>query len=189
MVATGLRAIATLLLPLILAACAGNPRVTLSGGDSTALPAELANESVALLLDKSSRQLSVYRKGELYRSYPVNLGRRPTGAKRFQGDMRTPEGLYRISSKKPHYRWAYFLAIDYPNRGDHKRYKRLLEEERVPILGGKALAIGSGLGLHGSDSAHDGDTDWTRGCVALSNSDITELHELVETGTPVLFRP
>ncbi|MBC8292900.1 MAG: L,D-transpeptidase [Proteobacteria bacterium] len=188
MVATGLRVFATLLLPLMFAACAGNLRATLGSNDSPALPAELADESVALLLDKSSRQLSVYREGELYRRYPVNLGRRPSGAKRFQGDMRTPEGLYRISSIKPHNRWVYFLAIDYPNRSDNERYKRLLEEERVPILGGKALAIGSGLGLHGSDSAHDGDTDWTRGCVALSNSDITELHELVETGTPVLFR-
>lgn len=188
MVAAALRVFVTLLLPLVLASCAGNPRATLGDGDSPTLPAELADESVVLLLDKSSRQLSVYRKGELYRRYPVNLGRRPSGAKRFQGDMRTPEGLYRISSKKPHRRWAYFLAIDYPNRGDHKRYKRLLEEKRVPILGGKVLAIGSGLGLHGSDSSHDGDTDWTRGCVALSNSDITELHELVETGTPVLFR-
>ena len=182
-----LQSILALGLAGMLASCAAGPR-TIPRGGGTDLPAQLVGEPVALLLDKSSRELSVYRDGTLYRRYPVNLGRRPIGPKRFQGDMRTPEGLYRISSKKPHGRWAYFLAIDYPNHGDRTRYSQLLREERVPVLGGETLAIGSGLGLHGSDNVHKDDKDWTRGCVALSNSDVAELYGLVEAGTAILFQ-
>jgi len=147
--------------------------------------------SLALVVHKSQGTLSVYRRGTIVEQYPAVFGQRAVGDKLYEGDLRTPEGLYRITRKKDHPRWRHFLEIDYPNESDRIRYERNLEQGRIPVIRNKVLAIGGGIGIHGSDrpKAQRSRTNWTRGCIALNNHDIDEVFELVKVGTPVLVLP
>lgn len=158
--------------------------------ESSELPPDLETEAVAVVVRKSDRELTLYRYGKMYRRFPVVLGAIPDGDKRYEGDMRTPEGLYRVSDKRKHERWRYFIEIDYPNEEDREVYEKRLKQEMVPTIGGVPLGIGRGLGLHGSDRPEDqgNGKNWTRGCVAMSNAAIEELYRLVDIGTPVLLQ-
>lgn len=52
-----------------------------------------------IIVDKSDRKLSIYENGKLIKSYKISLGKVSKGAKEFEGDMKTPEGLYVINDK------------------------------------------------------------------------------------------
>lgn len=143
----------------------------------------------AVVVRKEERTLTVYHRTEQLKVYPIVLGIASYGPKIYQGDLRTPEGVYRISSKRPHARWNRFMLLSYPNDEDRDRYAMALNEGRVPIIDGHAPGIGGAVGIHGSDredSNSRGD-DWTWGCVSLLNQHVAELYETVPIGTPVLI--
>jgi murein L,D-transpeptidase YafK len=143
----------------------------------------------AVVVRKEERTLTVYRGTEQIKVYPIVLGIASYGPKVYQGDLRTPEGVYRISSKRPHARWSRFMLLSYPNPDDRHRYAMALSEGRVPIIDGAAPGIGGAVGIHGSDREDSnvrGD-DWTFGCVSLMNQHVIELYDLVPLGTPVLI--
>ncbi len=143
----------------------------------------------AIVVRKEERTLTVYRRTEQVAVYPIVLGIASYGPKVYQGDLRTPEGVYRISSKRPHARWSRFMLLSYPNDDDRSRYAMALSEGRVPIIDGRAPGIGSAVGIHGTDREDSnvrGD-DWTFGCVSLLNQHVAELYDMVPIGTPVLI--
>jgi murein L,D-transpeptidase YafK len=148
-----------------------------------------AEEQRALIIvDKTSRHLVLYRHGELVKSYPVVLGRR-AGRKRFEGDRRTPSGIYQITDKRPHAKYDRFLALDYPNERDLAAYRAALSQNPAPVLG-RHIGPGGLIGIHGSDSEvlNEAGVNWTLGCVSLMNRDVEELYDAVGEGTPVLIR-
>jgi murein L,D-transpeptidase YafK len=74
------------------------------------------NEPTFVVVRKSCRTLDVYRYGERIRSYPAVFGQGGThGRKLYEGDMRTPTGLYAIIGDRFHERWEHFFLLDYPN--------------------------------------------------------------------------
>jgi murein L,D-transpeptidase YafK len=143
----------------------------------------------AIVVRKEERTLTVYLRTEQLKVYPIVLGIASYGPKVYQGDLRTPEGVYRISSKRQHARWSRFMLLSYPNDHDRHQYAMALGEGRVPIIDGEAPGIGGAVGIHGTDREDSnvrGD-DWTFGCVSLLNSHVVELYDLVPLGTPVLI--
>jgi murein L,D-transpeptidase YafK len=143
----------------------------------------------AVVVRKEERTLTVYRHTEQVKVYPIVLGIASYGPKVYQGDLRTPEGVYRILSKRPHQRWSRFMLLSYPNDDDRTRYALALSEGRVPIVDGHVPGLGSAVGIHGSDredSNARGD-DWTFGCVSLLNQHVVELYDMIPIGTPVLI--
>ncbi len=143
----------------------------------------------AVVVRKEERTLTVYRRTEQVKVYPIVLGIASYGPKVYQGDLRTPEGVYRISSKRSHARWSRFMLLSYPNTDDRGRYAMALSEGRVPIVDGNAPGIGGAVGIHGTDREDSnvrGD-DWTFGCVSLMNQHVAELYDIVPLGTPVLI--
>lgn len=50
-----------------------------------------------LVVYKSKRQMLAYSNGQLVKTYTISLGRQPIGDKEFEGDKKTPEGLYFIN--------------------------------------------------------------------------------------------
>ena len=161
------------------------PPPTLAGH---AVPASVLDADVAVVVHKAVRTLEIYRRGILVSEYPVVLGKR-RGPKRYEGDLRTPEGLYFVSKKQPHPRWRYFIGIDYPNAEDERRYEEALTSRQLPIFDGIPPRIGNGLGIHGNDKPREqaAGEDWTQGCIAMRNRDIATLYRLVDRGTPVLL--
>ena len=53
-----------------------------------------------MVVKKGKRKLHLYRDCRLVKTFPIDLGENPKGPKLYQGDMRTPEGLYRVIEKK-----------------------------------------------------------------------------------------
>ncbi|MBI5586318.1 MAG: L,D-transpeptidase family protein, partial [Deltaproteobacteria bacterium] len=93
-------------------------------------------EDWLIVVKKGKRKLHLYRDCQLFKTFPVDLGENPQGPKLYQGDNRTPEGLYRIVEKKDRGKTKYHLALllDYPNLRDRSRYDSALKTGS-PIIG------------------------------------------------------
>lgn len=135
-----------------------------------------------VVLDKDARRLRLMRNGRTIRTFRVSLGFDPVGHKQREGDGRTPEGLYVIDELREESDFYRALHISYPNAWD-----RRLAEERGERPGGQVMIHGLPGGSTGVAVAH-GTSDWTNGCIAVTNREMDELVRLVSVGTPVLIR-
>jgi murein L,D-transpeptidase YafK len=143
-----------------------------------------------IVIRKACRTLDVYQYGERVRSFSVVFGIGGDDRKLYEGDMRTPRGLYSIIETRPHPRWGHFFLLDYPNNGDRYRYFAALDSGQIPKgEGGYTPGMGGAVGIHGTDKPdlNRRGVDWTWGCISLSNSDMDALASLVTVGTPVLI--
>lgn len=132
-------------------------------------------------------------------SLPVAFGRVPSGPKQVMGDLRTPEGDYRIAGPARPSRFHRFLPLDYPSLADADaalyageitwgEHRRIWEAHRQGNLPPSDTPLGGMIGIHGEGKRWKGDSrylDWTLGCIALRDRDIDFLAERVEIGTPV----
>ena len=136
-----------------------------------------------VVIQKSARQLTLLRNCKPLRSYHVSLGSNPKGAKEREGDERTPEGLYTIDSRNAHSKYHLALHVSYPNAADRARARRL------------RVRPGGEIMIHGTPNRWPGlrlvfeHTDWTAGCIAVSDKEIEEIWKLVPNGTVVEIRP
>lgn len=149
-----------------------------------------SDEAQLIIVDKTARTLFLYEHGIAVRRYPVVLGRN-RGRKVFEGDRRTPSGLYRITWKRPHPKYDRFMLLSYPNERDRRNYLAALEQGAVPRLdkAGRVRGPGGSVGIHGSDKEdlNRVGINWTYGCVSLANRDVEELYGLVGAGARVLI--
>lgn len=190
----GMRRLVALISSLLLAACAGSTPVSTrtTGNEAvhhpTTLPDRYASRSMPgqrliadyLLVDKSERLLVAYQNGRPIRAYRgLQFGDAPMGHKRFQGDERTPEGVYTIDTRNPRSRFHLSLRISYPNRQD-----RAFASQYGRSPGGDIFIHGQPTGMPGRMRG-----DWTDGCIALTNEEIEELWQIVPDGTPIEIRP
>lgn len=137
---------------------------------------------------KSRHELIVYYKGHMYRTYRAVFGRnRGPGTKLWEGDRRTPEGVYEIIEKHHSDRWRWFLGLNYPNDMDHYRYEQMRDAQEIPYDVGE----GGHIGIHGTDIPilNSGNIDWTTGCISVDNRDIDELTRILPLGTVVIINP
>jgi murein L,D-transpeptidase YafK len=147
------------------------------------------SERYVVVIRKSCRTLDVYEHGNRIRSFPAVFGLNGKGSKLYEGDLRTPTGLYTIADKRPHPRWRQFLLLDYPNLEDLHRYWVAMESGRLPQAGDHYAGIGGAIGIHGTDkpSLNEHGVDWTWGCISIANPDVDDLARLVPVGTLVLI--
>ena len=140
---------------------------------------------------KSRHQLVVYYKGRTFKAYHAVFGFHSDGAKRWEGDLRTPEGVYTIIGKYNHPRWKHFLRLNYPNYVDRRNYDAMLHDGVVPVIHGQRRALGSAIGIHGTDRPrfNRDDINWTRGCISVDNDAISELDHLLPIDTLVIIKP
>jgi len=141
-------------------------------------------EPVIVTVNKSCQTLNIYNYGKLVRTFPIVLGRKP-GRKLYQGDRRTPNGLYTIIDSDPHPRWRRFMLLDYPSDEDARRYRQGLSLGLIPDHKQGGPGIGGAVGIHGSDreAFNRAKINWTLGCVSLLNSDMKEFEKMVSLGT------
>ena len=137
----------------------------------------------SIVVEKGARRLTLYHVGRPIRSYLVALGGNPVGDKRAAGDRRTPEGLFYIDGRNPYSKYHLSLKISYPTAA---------QRERAAAQG---VDPGGNIMIHGLPNGR-GDvgpyhriTDWTNGCVALTDEEIEELWSAVPIGTPVHIKP
>jgi len=141
------------------------------------LPADATADRVVVY--KSQRRLILLSKGEVLREYKIALGPHPVGPKELEGDGKTPEGLYRINHRNDRSEFHLSLQISYPNADDIARAKK----ERV-APGGQIMIHGLRNGNEAVGRLHRY-TDWTDGCIAVTNWEIEELWRAVPDGTVI----
>lgn len=145
----------------------------------------LADGAIAdrIVVDKSERRLELYDGTALLRSYTVSLGREPVGPKRREGDSRTPEGRYYIDYRKPDSAFYRALHISYPTPN-----QRAAARARGEPPGGLIM-------IHGLSERRapfgrlNRLSDWTIGCIAVTNAEMDELWRVVVDGTPIEIKP
>ncbi len=137
------------------------------------------NGSTAVIVDKSAHKLYLAKSGKLLKSFECELGYNSAGHKLFSGDGATPEGMYHITRIK-HNGSKYYKAalINYPNDVD----KKIFDRNKARGIISKRAGIGALIEIHGEGGRG---IDWTNGCVALRNDDISDLMKHVSVGTPV----
>jgi hypothetical protein len=141
---------------------------------------------------KRRHELIVYYKGRLFKDYDAVFGRSfEPGTKLWEGDRRTPEGVYTIIEKHPSRRWDWFLTLNYPNAIDRERYAEMALDGELPIEDGRPVGVGGRIGIHGTDEPllNRDNINWTTGCISLDDQDIEELVRLLPTGTLVIIKP
>ncbi|HAN18569.1 MAG TPA: hypothetical protein DCQ24_07850 [Bacteroidales bacterium] len=139
-----------------------------------------SNKTNAIIVDKFSKKAYLYESGVLKFSTDIELGKNWIGFKKFNGDKATPEGKYTIIKKKvdPHTKYYKALLLDYPNIDDKKRFQEARKKGLIP----KNKDIGNMIEIHGGGGQG---ANWTDGCVALKNSDIDKIYNMISEGTPV----
>ena len=136
-----------------------------------------------VVVRKGERHLYLMRGESVLRMYRVALGLNPTGHKEREGDFRTPEGRYLLTRRNP--RSDYFLSIQvsYPNEADVKHARR------------NGWESGGSIMIHGLPNqlkhtlTYYASSDWTDGCIAVSNSDMLEIWLLTADNAPIEILP
>ncbi len=134
-------------------------------------------------VEKSDRRMYLYSGVKLIKTYNISLGRNPLGNKVQEGDNRTPEGTYTIEEKISKGQYYKYLRISYPDKDDRKRASLQGVDPGCDIM---IHGLPYGYGWLGKLHLL---RDWTYGCIAVTNSEMDELYEIIETGTPIEIVP
>ncbi|HEX7486040.1 MAG TPA: L,D-transpeptidase [Vicinamibacterales bacterium] len=132
----------------------------------------------AIVVAKEAHLLTLFVRGEPARTYKVDLGFNWIADKARAGDNATPEGRYRIISRRTAGPFYKALLLDYPNAADRVEFSRARRNGDLPPSAG----IGGAIEIHGEGGRG---RDWTLGCVAVKNTDMDDLFARVGVGTPV----
>ena len=147
------------------------------GAPGVVQPADL------VVVRKAQRRLTLYRDGRQLKDYRISLGLNPTGHKQREGDFRTPEGRYQLTRRNPRSEFFLSLQVSYPNATDQG------------LARSQGWSPGGLIMIHGLPNVPRYSrerylsSDWTDGCIALSNEDMLEIWLLTETDTPIEILP
>jgi murein L,D-transpeptidase YafK len=174
-----MRRLALLLIGAV-AACAPTQRPPLPSYPSASQVDEARPMASLVRIRKGARTLEVWAgPPPLLTLTGIQLGGDPTGPKRFEGDGRTPEGRYRIDWRNPHSAYHLSLHVSYP------------DASQVAAARSQGRSAGGMIMIHGQPNGYAGRVrgDWTDGCVAVSDSEIETLWDIVPDGAVVEILP
>ncbi len=149
-------------------------------------------DSPRIIVHKADRRLELFDGENLIKTYPIALGKAPLGDKMEEGDRKTPEGDFYIFGKNPNSNYHLGLGISYPDVADAKRglesgivSKQEMEQIEAAItnrgMPPQKTKLGGEIYIHGGGTA----SDWTHGCIALSDADMTELYGAIDKGSSI----
>lgn len=125
-----------------------------------------------VVVNKEERRMHLFHQNEVLSSYDIQLGFAPVGHKQFEGDGKTPEGLYRIDRRNPNSDFHLSLGISYPNVNDYAFAKS------------QGKSPGGDIFIHGQKNPFSKDkSDWTWGCIAVTNFEMEEIYAMVRNDT------
>ena len=161
--------------------------------------ASLSN--IWIRISKRKKSVYVYRGVELLKKIPADFGNNIVsdkirrGTQRSPDDWRTPEGTFFVVSKNPNSKYYKAFVLNYPNAEDARRgykqgliskeeYQAIVQAEQTHSVPPMNTMLGGWIEIHGNGTG--GGTNWTQGCIAITNEEMDELWDLVQVGTPVL---
>lgn len=129
--------------------------------------------ATSIYVKKSTRQMFLMHKDLVIKIYTVQLGHNPIGHKRYKGDGRTPEGVYRITHRNPQSAFHLSLGVSYPNATDRSVARR------------NNWNPGGDIFIHGRGPKSRPGRDWTAGCIAVEDWEMDEIWKKVKPGTRI----
>jgi len=134
-----------------------------------------------IVVSKDRKELYLISGNAVIRKITVAFGLSPQGPKQFDGDNKTPEGVYFIDGKNPKSDYYLSLHVSYPNFED---MIAALAVDKKP--GGEIMLHGFPNNIIKSiwvSQIHP--ANWTRGCIAMRDQEINEVFQLVQVNTPI----
>lgn len=132
-----------------------------------------------VVISKQNMSLSVYDyKGHELCKFPIACGKN-FGNKENEGDLKTPEGVFKVSSIENAENWKH----------DFKDGNGDIEGAYGPIFIRLYTPGHTGIGIHGThDNSSIGDRI-TEGCIRIENKNVIELAKMIHHGTVVIITP
>lgn len=132
-----------------------------------------------IVVKKADRKMYLVSGKEVVKSYKIDLGNQPFGHKQFEGDGRTPEGLYFIDRFNPRSRYHLSVGISYPSAQD------------VANAAARGQRPGGDIFIHGlgPEGRALNRPDWTAGCIAVTDQEIEEIFTMLRPGVPIFIYP
>jgi len=163
-----------------------------------------AVSNIWIRVSKSEQTLHVYRGRDLIFDWPTDLGYNFFADKVKRGSAaepdhwRTPEGEFFVVAKNPQSQFHRAFVLNYPNARNAERgleegliseaeYDAITTAEaqfRVPPM---STALGGFIEIHGDGTGIR--SNWTQGCIAITNTQVNTLWDMIQVGTPVLIEP
>jgi hypothetical protein len=167
------------------------------------VPADLLS-NLWIRVSKTHKRLYLYAGADLVRSFAADFGYNPTSDKQQRGSSldrdawRTPNGAFTVVRRHPTSQYYKAFVLNYPtsedalrglgegliSRAQHDAIVRAEERLAEPPM---HTSLGGMIEIHGDGTGRS--SNWTRGCVALTNAAMDFLWSRVAEGTPVLIEP
>jgi|TARA_R110001599_G_scaffold351334_1_gene582945 murein L,D-transpeptidase YafK len=162
------------------------------------------SEAIEVVIVRSENKLLVRKNDKTLRTFKVAFGSGGRQPKMQEGDRRTPQGHYRIKDIRSSDKFYLFMHLDYPNMDDAKQalkdgritrtqYRKILAAFIYNETPPQNTPLGGQIGIHGIGEETPDKLDihaisnWTKGCIAMRNSEVRELAMWVDEGTPVII--
>lgn len=137
------------------------------------------NKSSFIIINKEDYTLKVFdTNGDSILTFAVGLGKN-LGNKVESGDMRTPEGIFRVSQIQDASGWKHDF-------GDGKGE---IKGAYGPFFFRLDTPPHKGIGIHGTHLPSSIGTRCTEGCIRLRNEDLIVLKDYIYHGLPVIILP
>ena len=136
-----------------------------------------------VVVKKAERKLLLMKNDQVLKAADIALGMLPKGHKREEGDSRTPEGSYWLDNRNPNSDFFLSIRISYPNDRDQRAARA------------RGVSPGGQIMIHGLPNSPSRSeeyyrrTDWTDGCIAVSNSDMVDIWLMTDSNTPIDILP
>ncbi|WP_245890859.1 L,D-transpeptidase family protein [Albidovulum aquaemixtae] len=135
-------------------------------------------EVTRIVVFKGERKMHLVNGIKALKTYKIGLGGNPIGHKQYEGDQKTPEGIYLVDRRNPDSTYHLSLGISYPNERDIAEAEALGKEP------------GGDIFIHGRARKNRGrGNDWTAGCIAVKDREMEEIYSMVRLGTEIVIVP
>ncbi|MNL06574.1 L,D-transpeptidase catalytic domain [compost metagenome] len=147
-------------------------------------PAGKLIKTEVIVVDKARRLIHLMHNDQIIATYRMALGTSPVGDKQKEGDNKTPEGRYFIELKHPKSEYHLGLRLNYPNKLDIE--DALRQGIKDP---GKDIMIHGLPNNWFKRKMINHPKDWTRGCMAVTDSEIRQIYAAIDLGTYIEICP
>lgn len=162
-----------------------------------------AVEPIWLLVDTTKSQLLVKQGEDTLKTFEdIAVGLNGAAIKQQRGDEITPLGTYKISRLSDSSKFYRFYELDYPSAKDGRRalrekridlktFQEILHAHQQNRIPPQNTPLGGHIGIHGlgrGDVEIHQISNWTKGCIALTNAQIDSLAQWIKQGMRVEVR-
>ena len=156
-----------------------------------------------ILVDSAQDRVVIYKKGATPLVFQnIAVGAAGVKEKLRRGDDVTPHGTYQVAWIRRQSKFVHFIGLNYPSIADAQRgletgridrhtFERIKYAHARGEVPPQDTPLGGFIGLHGvgkgSLEVHRM-ANWTGGCIAVENTQIKQLTDIVSLGTVVEIR-